>query len=151
MAVYGWQQADADLSRLDAKFNNTILFSMNATGISFFNQAPVARASAYTQTYATANKAHANRTAAALTDNAGGTATPNGTIDAIADITISTSGGNTYADAATNTAVNAVVDDVANAVEELADQINKLIVDQADTAQVANSLIDDLQALGLFQ
>ena len=151
MAVYGWQQEGAGKTRLDAKFSDTILFSMDGTGISFFNQTPVARASAYTQTFSTANKTHANRTAAALTDNSGGSASPGGTIAAIADIAISTSGGNTYADAATNTAVNAVVDDIANAVEELADQINKLVVDQADTAQVANSLIDDLQSLGLFQ
>jgi hypothetical protein len=34
----------------------------------------------------------------------------------------------------------------ANAVKELSDQINKLIVDQADTAQFVNALVDQLQA-----
>ena len=151
MAVYGWQQEGAGKTRLNAKFNDTILYSMDGTGISFFDQTPVARPSAYTQTYATANKTHANRTAAALTDNSGGSASPGGTIAAIADIAISTSGGNTYADAATNTAVNALVDDAANAIEECAAQINNLVADQADTAQIVNSIIDDLQALGLVQ
>ena len=149
MAVYGWQQADAGKSRLDAKFNDTILYSMDGTGISFYNQTPVARPSAYTQTYSTANKTHANRTAAALTDNSGGGDTPDGTIGEIVNINLSTS--NTYTDSAVNGAVNAVVDDAANAIEECAAQINNLIADQADTAQIVNSIIDDLQALGLVQ
>jgi len=97
----------------------------------------------YTQTYSTANATHANRTAAALTDNSGGEAA-DGTIAEIADIALSTS--DTYTDSAVNTAVNAAVDDASNAVKELSDQINKVIADQVDTAQLLNSLIDDLQA-----
>ena len=46
MAVYGWQQDGPAKGRLDAKFSDTVLFSMNSTGISFHNSAPVAQASA---------------------------------------------------------------------------------------------------------
>ena len=83
------------------------------------------RRSAYTQTYATADKTHSNPTAAALTvtDGAG---TNDGTIAAIT------------ADAS-----------VIAAVQELADQVNKLVADVADVKALSNSIIDDLQALGL--
>lgn len=46
MSVYGWQQDGPAKGRLDAKFNDTILFSMNGTGISFHNATPVAQAAA---------------------------------------------------------------------------------------------------------
>lgn len=58
-------------------------------------------------------------TSAAITDNVGGSAAVNSTIEEVEDIALSTAGGNTYADAATNTAVNALIDDIANACEEL--------------------------------
>lgn len=102
----------------------------------------------YTQTFATANDTHAARTAAALTDNTTGEA-PDGTIADVAVIALSTS--DTYTDAAVNAAVNAVVDDVINAIGEIADQINKLTVDQANTAQFLNQLVDDLQAVDMIQ
>lgn len=94
--------------------------------VGFYAVAPVTRATAFTQTYATADKTHANPTAAALTvtDGAG---TNDGTIGAIT------------ADAS-----------VIAAVQELADQIAKLVADDADTKQLVNSVIDDLQALGLL-
>jgi len=81
--------------------------------------------SAYTQTFSTADKTHATRTATALTvtDGAG---TNDRTIGAIT------------ADAS-----------VIAAVQELAAAVNALIVDLADTAGVVNALVDDLQALGL--
>lgn len=93
--------------------------------LGFYNATPIVQASAYTQTYATADRTHANPTAAALTVS-DGVGTNDGTIAAIT------------ADAS-----------VIAAVQELADQINKLIADQADTKQLVNSVIDDLQALGL--
>jgi hypothetical protein len=82
-------------------------------------------ASAYTQTYSTADKTHANPTASTLTvsDGAG---TNDNTIGAIT------------ADAS-----------VIAAVQELADEINKLVADVADTKQLCNSIIDDLQAAGI--
>ena len=85
----------------------------------------VPKQGAYTQTYATADKTHANPTAATLTvsDGAG---TNDGTIGAITG------------DAS-----------VIAAVQELADQINKLVADVADVKQIVNSVIDDLQTFGL--
>ena len=84
-----------------------------------------AAAGAYTQTYSTADKTHAAPTAAALTvtDGAG---TNDNTIGAIT------------ADAS-----------VIAAVQELADEINKLVTDLADVKQLVNSVIDDLQSVGL--
>lgn len=92
--------------------------------IGFFNATPVVKPSAWTQTYATATKTHANPTATTVT-NAFGTA--NGT----------------YED------TTAVAASVANNFQESATAINALIVDLANLKQVVNSLIDDQQALGL--
>ena len=95
--------------------------------LGFYGVAPATRPTAYTQTYSTADKTHANPTAAALTvtDGAG---TNDNTIGAI-------------------TAAASVI----AAVQELADEINKLVTDLADVKQVVNSVIDDLQTLGLLQ
>lgn len=65
MAVYGLRLTSGR-GRSNWIFNGTILMSLNATGVSFFNVAPVARAGAYTQTYATADKTHAAMTSAAM-------------------------------------------------------------------------------------
>ena len=129
MAVYGWQQADADKSRLDAKFNDTILYSMNSTGISFYNQAPVARPSAYTQTYSTADKTHATMTAPSSITNSVGTGN-----DAVVDVTSSFS--------------QSVLNDN---FRDITDVVNELINDVIDVKNLVNSVIDDLQALGLVQ
>jgi len=99
-----------------------------ATGekIGFWNATPVARQSAYTQTYATADKTHANPTAATLTV-ADGAGTNDNTIGAIT------------ADAS-----------VIAAVQEIVDEVNKLIADVADVKQLVNSVIDDFQTIGLL-
>lgn len=78
--------------------------------------------STYTQTFSTADRTVANATAATLTvtDGAG---TNDGTIGAITD--------------------NA---STISAVQELADQINKLVADNADLRQAITAIIDDLQA-----
>jgi len=85
----------------------------------------VPQQAAYTQTYATADRTHAAPTAAALTvsDGAG---TNDNTIGAITG------------DAS-----------VIAAVQEIADEINKLIADVADVKQMVNAIVDDLQAFGL--
>lgn len=93
--------------------------------LAFYNSAPVVQPGAYTQTYATADKTHANLTAAALTV-ADGAGTNDGTIGAITG------------DAS-----------VIAAVQELAAQVNKLVTDLTDVKQLVNSVIDDLQSLGL--
>jgi hypothetical protein len=92
--------------------------------LGFFGATPVVQQSAYTQTYSTADRTHASPTASALTvtDGAG---TNDNTIGAITD------NASTIA-----------------AVQELADEINKLVADVADIKQLVNSVIDDLQALG---
>lgn len=100
--------------------------------IGFYNATPIVRPSAYTQTYSTADKTMAARTAAALTDNTGGTVST--TLAAI-------TAGATY------TQADMVA--VKNAIASLADQMNKSRNDSLDIAQVVNAIIDDLQALGL--
>lgn len=96
--------------------------------VGFFGATAVVRQSAYTQTYSTADKTHANPTATALT-NANGTA--DGTLD---DVTGSHS----------QTILN-------NNFKECTTGINALILDLADLKQLVNSVIDDLQAYGLLQ
>jgi hypothetical protein len=82
--------------------------------------------SAYTQTYATADKTHADLTSATLTAASG-----------TADGTVSDVGA-----AFNQTTLN-------NNFQECATQINALRVDLVDLKNLVNSLIDDLQALGL--
>ncbi|MBI4331994.1 MAG: hypothetical protein HY673_12000 [Chloroflexi bacterium] len=133
----GTVQVDDNITIADAK--NIIVNATTGTKIGtattqklgFFNATPADQPSAYTQTYATGDKTHANPTAVALTDNSGGTAS--GTIAAIA-------AAGTYADDD---------DAIKNGIADLASQVNKLIDDLADTKQLVNSVIDDLQELGL--
>lgn len=84
----------------------------------------------FTQTYSTADKTHAAKTAQALTDNSGGTAS-----QTLAAIT----GGGTACEDATK-----------NAVASLCDDLNKLRDDHLDVAQLLNALIDELQTRGLI-
>ena len=86
--------------------------------VGFYGTAPIAQPSAYTQTYATADKTNANPTATSI---------------ATTGVTQTTPWG--YATEAQGNAVAVAV--------------NALIVDVADVKQLVNSLIDDLQALGL--
>jgi hypothetical protein len=112
----------------------TKIGTAEAQKIGFWNVTPVVRPSAFTQTYATADKTHAARTAAALTNNTGGTIST--TLAAI-------TAGTTYAQADLTA--------IKNALASLADQINKLRNDSNDTAQCLNSAIDDLQNIGLLK
>ena len=98
--------------------------------LGFYGAAAVTQPTAYTQTYSTADKTHANATAATLTDSSGGSA--NTTIAAV---------GNTMA--------GDVSSDINNNFADLAAQHNALLVDVDDLKQLVNSVIDDLQALGL--
>jgi hypothetical protein len=59
--------------------------------------------------------------------------------DTVADIAISTSGGNTYSDADVNTAVNAAILEVNDAVEELQDQLNACLA----ALKAAGLMVDD--------
>jgi hypothetical protein len=93
--------------------------------LGFWNATPVIQPSGYTQTYSTADKTHANPTAATLTVTDGAGSNDN-TIGAIT------------ADAS-----------VIAAVQEIVDEINKLIADVADVKQFTNSILDDMQTMGL--
>ena len=129
MSVSGWQQEGAGKTRLNAKFNDTILYSMDGTGISFFNQTPVARASAYTQTYSTADKTHAAMTAPASISHSVG------------------SGNNAVVDVKSYFSQTVLNDNF----RDITDVVNELINDVIDVKNLVNSVIDDLQALGLVQ
>lgn len=94
--------------------------------LGFFNAAPVVQPSAYTQTYSTADKTHANATQTALTHSVG---TADGTVDDV--------GG-----AFNQTTLN-------NNFKELTTQLENARADVLDVKQLLNSVIDDLQSLGL--
>lgn len=96
--------------------------------VGFFNATAVPQRGPYTQTYSTATLTHSNPTASALTDSTGGTA----------DQTL--------------VAITGSGDDanINNNFADLADEVNKLITDLANTKQVLNQVIDDQQTLGLF-
>lgn len=97
----------------------------------------VARRSAYTQTYATADKTHANATAVAP--------------GAVTEYTAHSTGATPVLSAAatdldtTAAALNTLVDEC----QDMQTQVAALITDLADLKQLVNSVIDDLQALGL--
>lgn len=116
--------ATAGITILDAQ--NIVLDVTTGTKIGtattqklgFYNATPIVQPSAYTQTYSTADKTHANSTFATVAETAATNVTPFGyTTQAQAD---------------------------AIPVE-----LNDLGDDVTDLKQLVNSLIDDLQALGL--
>src|SRR5581483_10457860 len=95
--------------------------------LAFYGATPVVQPAAYTQTYATATKTHATPTAQTLTNSFG---TGNLTIQ---------DPGTTYSQTI-----------LQNNFRDCTNQINNLIADHQNLAQVVNALIDDLQALGLL-
>lgn len=101
----------------------------DGTNVGFYTVAPTARPSAYTQTYSTATRTHANLTAATLTDGGGGTA--NSATVAIAGTGDDANINNNFAD--------------------IVAQINALLADITNVKQVLNQVIDDHQLNGLLQ
>ena len=93
------------------------IVAASGANLGFFGIGPVARPTAYTQTYATADKTHANFTSADLAAFDGGLVG--------------------FADSAER--------------DNIRTQFNALRADVADLKQLVNSVIDDLQALGLLQ
>lgn len=93
-----------------------ILGDVGAT-VGFYGTAPIARAAAYTQTYSTATRTHANPTAAAVATTAASLA------------------GYGFTQAQANA---------------LPAAINALVIDLANTKQVLNRVLDDLQLMGLL-
>ena len=105
-------------SSLELLPNGEMYIQRNPTGkICFFDVTPVVRPTAYTQTYSTADKTHANATSA--------------------DIGAFTGGVVGFLDAAER--------------DNIRTQFNAVRVDLLDIKQLVNSVIDDLQALGLLQ
>jgi hypothetical protein len=92
-----------------------------------YGATPVVQPSAYTQTYSTADKTHANFTSADLTG-----------------ITSSTTGSALAEPSATYTQ-----SEMQQNFRRIQDQFVALRADVADLKQLVNSVIDDLQALGL--
>lgn len=119
--------------------------SGSAPMIGVYGVAAVARPSAYTQTYSTADKTHAGRTASTLTDNSAGTA--NTTVEALPDPADTPAS----ADALRDDIVANLLPALRNNFADLAAQINALKADSDDTAQVVNSILDDLQLEGWLQ
>jgi hypothetical protein len=105
------------------------VIEVDGSGLGFFTAAPIAQPAAYTQTYSTATRTHANPTATALTDSTGGTA----------DNTVAAVSGS-GADATIN-----------NNFADLIAKINALITDLANAKQVLNQVVDDGQSYGLLQ
>ena len=105
-------------------FSGTVTLSgavaHTGTTIGFFNIAATTRPTAYTQTYATADKTHAN---------------PTGVSAATTGATQTTPWGYTTAAQA----------------NDIVTELNAVIVDLADIKQLVNSVIDDLQLLGILQ
>lgn len=92
----------------------------DGTTAGFYGVTPTTRPTAYTQTYATADKTHANATQTAVATTGATAVTPNG-----------------YTTAAQ--------------ANDIVTQLNNARADILDLKQLVNSLIDDLQALGLIQ
>jgi hypothetical protein len=112
--------------------------SGTAPMIGFLGGVARARSAAYTQTYSTADRTHAARTTAALTDSSGGTAGT--TIAALPTLGDAPATADLLRDDL-NTNVWPVL---KNWIASVVDQINKGRTDTQDTAQVVNAIIDDL-------
>ena len=113
---------------------NSVLEHTGST-LGFFSVTPAALQTAITQTFSTASTTSAALTAATLTDNSGGAATDN-TIGAITNA---------------NNAGSADVVPTADAIAELAEEINALRVDVLNAKSVQTTIIDHLQTFGLEQ
>lgn len=113
----------------------------DGSNVGFFGVTPAARVSAYTLTYSTADKTHANFTSTDITSAmpaaapAGGTGTAAGGWDTAAN---------------RNAAITTINGLRTWAIEAEAD-FEALRVDVADLKQLVNSVIGDLKTYGLFQ
>lgn len=130
-------------SNSHARIGGNIIHTGSQLGL--YGVTPVSRPAIYTQTYATATRTHAARTAGAFTDNVGGT--PGTTLAAIPD----PADAPATADALRDDIVTNVLPAIRNLVSSLADQHNKVNTDSVNTAQVLNQSIDDDQLQGLKQ
>jgi hypothetical protein len=129
----GSSQFDGDITVGDAKIiilnttTGTKIGTATTQKLGFFNATPVVQPSAYTQTYSTADKTHANFTSSDLTG-----------------ITASTTGSALAEPGAAYSQST-----LQQNFRRIQDQFVNLRGDVADLKQLVNSIIDDLQSLGL--
>jgi hypothetical protein len=125
----------AGTNSVNLQVGANVEFTANATGstvgraagaVGFYGSAGVTKPSAYTQTYTTASKTHAVPGVTTLVAASG---TADGTV---ADV------GTTFSQTGLN-----------NNFRDVAAAIQALIVDVANTKQVLNAVVDDMQALNL--
>ena len=114
-------------------FGGTLSFGTSGSALGFFGTTATTRPSAYTRTYSTAARTHATPTASSMTDQISG--------NPILTLPSFTSGVVYATDFAA----------IKNAFSSLVAQHNALLADHANTKQVLNSVIDDMQSLGLLQ
>jgi hypothetical protein len=126
---------------------NTTGLKIGAAGdkLGFYSVAPVARPSAFTQTFSTSSATCAALTSATLTDNSGGTATT--TVQALTDPTDTP----ITADALRDDLVANLIPELRNNFADLVAQVNALRVDIDNAKQNVTKIIDDGQSLGLLQ
>lgn len=117
----------------------------DGSNVGLYGVAPTTRPTTYTQTYSTADKTHANLTAADLTDNTG--QTPDSTLENVPDAVAAAVDGT----AAQLTSVNTSFAAIERNISDLGKIADALLVDLTDLKQLVNSVIDDLQALGILQ
>lgn len=122
--------------------SDAIASGSTSTTFALFSGTPVAQRDAYTQTYS-ADRTHADVTAATLTDSTG--ETPSTTISDISTAVTGVDG--TGNNAASKTDVDTRLAAINQNLSNLADQINKLVADQLVIKKVLNSVIDDLQSM----
>lgn len=141
-----------DVLRLDSTGNLIVPVQITAGGtfrhtgseFGFFNTTPVTQRSAYTQTFSTASRTHAARTAAALNDNSGGTS--GGTTIALVPMPADSPAS---ADALRDDLVANTLPAIRNAIATLAEMVNKARTDLSSSAQVLNAVVNDFKALGI--
>jgi hypothetical protein len=117
----------ADTLKTDDNLHVALAFRHLGSTLGFYNATAAAQPGAYTQTYATASRTHANLTSADLTGISSST-----TGSALAE----PSGGYVQAEMQQN-------------FRRIQDQIVLLRADLTNAKQVVNSLVDDHQTLGL--
>jgi len=115
------QYYDSGTSELRTEVGGTEIMSVKATAIGFFNTNPVARPSAYTQTYSTASRTMPNLTSSSVS------------------ATAKKEDGSAWC-FTTDTELN-----------NLITAVNALRTDVDNGKKVTNQLIDDLQSFGLLQ
>ena len=130
-----------DLEFYDQASGTTMLRLGVGDKMGFFGVTPAVRPTAYTQTYATADKTHAALTATSIAAVIPAAAPAGGTG--------ATAGA--YDTAANRNSMITTLNDLRTWAVEMDLDYEAILVDLTDLKQLVNSVIDDLQSLGLAQ